>query len=150
MLSTPGALPTLSHLMANSVSHTVKSQVKLESHPWALRSSWALAKVALAKYLYLLRNRLLFSSCEAMEFAVIGHCVKFVDLPISFLMVCQAWQLKCVKSMDLTVSLHLSQHLSLSLVKRLFAASSLALLVSASLLERSRSSHLPSPSQHGM
>ena len=49
MLSTPGAWPTLSCLMANSVSHTVKSQDKLESHPWALHSLWTLAIVALVK-----------------------------------------------------------------------------------------------------
>ena len=79
---------------------------------------------------------------------MIGHCVGVVDLHISLLMVCQAQWLECLKLMDSTVSVHLSLRLSLSLVKRLFTALSLASLVSASLWMRSRSSH--SPSQHGM
>ena len=140
MRLTPGALPILSHLIANPVLHTVKLQDKLELHPWALYSSWTLAKVALTKYLSLLRNRPLLSSCDVMEFAVIGHCVVVVDLTISLLMVFQAWWLECVKSVDSTVSVHLSLRLSLSLVKRLFAAPFLALLVSASLWMHSRSS----------
>ena len=148
MLSTPRALPTLSRLMANSVSHTVKSQDNLESHPWTLRSPWTLAQISLAKYLSLLRNRLLPSSCEVMELAVIGHYVRVVDLPISLLMVYQAQWLKCVKSMDSTVSVHLSLRLSLNLEKRLFITLPFALLVSASLLMCSRSSY--SPSQHGI
>ena len=69
--------------------------------------------------------------CEPMEFAVIGHCVRVIDLLISLLMVCQDRQLECIKSMDSTVSVHLSLRLSLSLVKRTFTASSLASLVSA-------------------
>ena len=148
MLSTPGALPTISHFMTNSVLHTMNSQDQLESHPWALRSSWILAKIALAKCLSLLRDHLLLSGCEVMEFAVIWHCVGVVDLPISLLMVCQARRLEYIKSMDSTVSVHFSLCLSLSLVKRSFAASPITLFISASLWIRSMSSH--SPSQHGM
>ena len=119
--------------------HTVKSQDKLESHHWALHSSWTHFKVALSKCLSLLRNRPLLSICEVIEFVVIGYCIEVVDLPVTLLMVCQARRLECIKVMDSTVSVHLSLHLSLSLVKRLFAASSLTSLVSASLLMCSRS-----------
>ena len=68
----------------------------------------------------------MLSSCEVMEFAVIGHFIGVVDLPLSLLMVFQARRLKFVID-----GFHglcpFSLHLSLSLVKRLFTKSSFAL-----------------------
>ena len=50
-----------------------------------------------------------FTSCEAMDFAEMGHRrEQRLDLPVSLLIVLRALRLECEKSMELTASSHRS------------------------------------------
>ena len=85
MLSRPGAVPDFNFLKAASSSSTVKSDDRLASAVAALESEVTSRDVQRAS-----GKRPLFSSCEAIAFAVTGHLECAVLLPVSLFMVCHA------------------------------------------------------------
>ena len=99
MLSRPGALPDFNFLLAASSYSTVKSDDRLASAVAALESEVTSRDVQRAKSLTASGKRPLFSSCEAIAFAVTGHLECVVLLPVSLFMVCHALRLECVKYM---------------------------------------------------
>ena len=109
MLSRPGALPDFTFLMAASSSSTVKSDDRLAVAVAAPESEVTSRDVQRAKSLSASVKRPLFSSCEAIAFAVSGHPECGVLLPVSLFMVCHALRLECVKSTDSTTSVFGSQ-----------------------------------------
>ena len=87
MLSRPGALTDFNFLMAASSSSTVKSDDRLAPAVAALESEVTSLDVQRAKSLSASGKRSLFSSCEAIPFAVTGHLECVVILPVSLFMV---------------------------------------------------------------
>ena len=70
----------------------------------------------------------LFTSCDAMELAVIGHSPKDgLDLPVNLFYVLHALRLECVKSILWIASSHRVRLLLSSFVIRELAARSFAL-----------------------
>ena len=133
MLSIPAALFGFRCLIADFISSLVNSPERLASTLGALCRSFTLSMVFLVNSLSALRNLPLLISCTAMESAVMGHGFGFVVWPVSLLMVCHARRLEWVKSIDSTVSVHLSLRLVLSHVMSSVAALALSALVLASL-----------------
>ena len=115
MLSRPGALPDFNVLMAVSSYSTVKSDDRLASALAAVESEVTSRDIQRAKCLSASGKRPLFSSCEAIAFAVTGHLECVVLLPVSMFTVCHALRLECVKSTDSTTSVHLALRISSSL-----------------------------------
>ena len=97
MLSRPGALPDFNFLVAASRSSTVESDDRLALAVAALESEVTSRDVQRAKSLSASEKGPLFSSCEAIAFAVTGHLECVVLLPDSLFMVCHALRLECVK-----------------------------------------------------
>ena len=144
MLSILAALVVFRCLIANFISPLVSSPERLASTLGTLRWSFTSLMVFLVNSLLALRNLPLLISCTAMESTVMGHGFGFVVWPVSLLMVCHACRLERVKSIDLTVSVHLSLHLVLSYVMSSVAALALSALVLASLWACRSSLHFSS------
>ena len=107
MLSIPAALFGFRCLIANFIL-SVNSPDRLASTLGALHRSFTSPMVFLVNSLSALRNLPLLISCAVMKSAVMGHGFGFVVWRVSLLMVCHAHRLEWVKSIDLTVSVHLS------------------------------------------
>ena len=125
MLSGPGDFPDLSLRIADVISTSVKSLERSESADGALHRSRTLV-VCLEKVLSASGNRPLFVSCEAMASAVIGQIDGLLVRPVNLFRVCLARLLEWVKSIDATVSAHLSLRFSSNLRCRFVAAVSLS------------------------
>ena len=96
MLSRPGALPDFTFLMAASSYSTVKSDDRLASAVAAPKCEVTSRDVQRAKSLSASGKRPLFSSCEAIAFAVTGHleCVVLVyGLPRLATLMCEVHRL---------------------------------------------------------
>ena len=126
MLSGPGDFPDLSLRIADVISTSVKSLERSESADGALHRSRTLDVVCLEKILSASGNRPLFVSCEAMASAVIGQIDGLLVRPVNLFRVCHARLLEWVKSIDATVSAHLSLRFSSNLRCRFVAAVSLS------------------------
>ena len=147
MLSIRAALFGFRCLIAILISPLVKSPKRLVSSLGTLLRSSNSPEIFLVKALSMSGNLPLLISCAAMALAVMGHGIGLEAWPVSLLMVCHARQLEWVKSIDSTVSVHLSLRLVLSRVMRSVSALALSVLLLASLWVRKKSSH--SLSQQG-
>ena len=124
ILSRPDALPDFNFLMAASSSSTVKSDDRLASAVAALESEVTSCGVQRAKSLCASGKRPLFTSCEAVAFAV-PYWTPRVRRDSS----CHALRLQCVKSTDSITSVHLALRNSSS-----FLSSDVAVVSMSSLL----------------
>ena len=86
----------------------VKSPERLASALVALRRSYTSPMIFLVKALSASGNLPLLISCAAMVLAVMGYGVVLEAWPVSLLMDCHARRMEWVKSIDSTVSVHLS------------------------------------------
>ena len=107
MESGPGAFPVVSNQRALENSSGVKpSEVGLilPAGVWIFQSSETSSATSLAGSWSFVLYTPFFTSCEAIQFAKIGHRREFLDLPVILLMMFHASLLVCVKSMVLTAS----------------------------------------------
>ena len=141
ILSRPGDLPGFSVLIAALSSAAVKSPERLASALAALERENTSHEVSRGKFLSESRKQPFFRSWEAMASAVTGHLRGMVFLPESRLMVCHAFRLEWVKSIDSTTSVHLVLRVSSSFCSRVVAVASLSSLELACWCWRSRQLH---------
>ena len=123
---------------SSSSSSTVKSDDRLASAVAALESEVTSRDVQRAKSLSASGKRPLFSSCEAIAFAVTGHLECVVLLPVSLFTVSHALPLECVKSTDAITSVHLALRTSSNFWSSAVAVVSMSSLVVASWCSRRR------------
>ena len=94
--------------MALLSSSAVNSPERLESALATLEREVTSCVIRRATSLSASGKRPFFRSSDAMASAVTGQLGGFVHLPVSRLMVCHAFRLEWVKSIDSTTSVHLS------------------------------------------
>ena len=147
--SGPGALPAFMDLSSSTSSSVVNGVDILTSLLSTFHSSATSFPTCLEKLQSGLVKRPFWSSCDAIALTLTGH-LSGLDaiLPVRRLIVCQAFRLECVKSMDSTLSIQRSWRFSSKhLIKMLAVSSDPSLDVAAVWCSYSC---WHSSSQHGM